>query len=56
LINSIPEPDPERAWADDALEDGEDYGEVAEAQLEFEHATTVVGGDSPHEMGGQKET
>jgi peptide/nickel transport system ATP-binding protein len=51
LINSIPEPDPERAWADDALEDGEDYGEVAEAQLEFDHA----GFDSRHETGGQKE-
>ncbi len=56
LINSIPEPDPERAWAVDALEADEDYGEVTEALLEFEHATTVAGGfDSRHETGGLAE-
>lgn len=29
LIKSIPEPDPERAWADDALDDSEDEWEVS---------------------------
>ncbi|MBV9172346.1 MAG: ABC transporter ATP-binding protein [Chloroflexi bacterium] len=33
LINSIPEPDPERAWADDALDDtGDDEWEVTATQ------------------------
>jgi peptide/nickel transport system ATP-binding protein len=40
LIHSIPEPDPERAWAVDALEPDEEDGEVAEALSEFEHAST----------------
>jgi peptide/nickel transport system ATP-binding protein len=54
LINSIPEPDPEHAWAGEALEADDEVGEVSDALREFEHATTVGGRfDSRHETGGQ---
>jgi ABC-type oligopeptide transport system ATPase subunit len=54
LINSIPEPDPERAWAVDALEDDEVDGEVTEGLSEFDHAPTAIGGfDSRHTSGDQ---
>jgi peptide/nickel transport system ATP-binding protein len=54
LINSIPEPDPERAWIDDTDEHEENDWEVTDAQLEFGRATTIAGEQSDtHEPTGR---
>jgi ABC-type oligopeptide transport system ATPase subunit len=42
LINSIPEPDPERAWIDETDEHEENDWEVTDAQLDFGRATTTA--------------
>ena len=41
LIDSIPEPDPERAWGGDDHQFGEDNGEVTNDQLDFDDPTLV---------------
>jgi peptide/nickel transport system ATP-binding protein len=53
LINSIPEPDPDRAWEGGAPGDEEEDWEVTDAHLQFAAAVAAEQSDSHEGKGGQ---